>query len=335
MCIVEVTNDCDIHCTTCIANSKPGGGNVKGLTHINGLIGIAEGLRPRPEVLMISGGEPTTHPEIFTILKRACQSEILHSMIITNGIRLSSDTTLANMLAQYRHRLEVYLQFDSITPSVLKAIRGTDLSSYRISALDTLEKLSIPTTLVIVVKQNVNNFEVYPMVQMALRYKCVRGVTFQPIRATGRHNSFEKENDRVNLTDIRTAIIQSGNLFDSEDIIPHPQNPLGICIGYILRKKDTAVPVTKDLFHPNGYFGKSERGKDFMSSMYFLPQHSLGDYNYDDLFRVTVVCCLDKYSFIKEQLNTCNIAFVSDTGEVVPFDTYYLEGEAAHIPSII
>jgi hypothetical protein len=44
-----------------------------------------------------------------------------------------------------------------------------------------------------------------------------------------------------------------------------------------------------------------------------------------------IVACLDSYTFFREQLNTCNIAFVGENGQLIPFDTYYGEGEASKL----
>src|SRR5438105_2619745 len=71
---------------------------------------VAEG---RPEVLQLSGGEPTIHPEFLEIFKYACQQPIDIVMINTNGIRFARDPAFLEAVAEFKHRAEIYLQFDT------------------------------------------------------------------------------------------------------------------------------------------------------------------------------------------------------------------------------
>ena len=66
-----------------------------------------------PDLLQISGGEPTIHPQFFEILDAVKRRPIRHVMINTNGIRIAQDKVFVERLASYAPRLEVYLQFDS------------------------------------------------------------------------------------------------------------------------------------------------------------------------------------------------------------------------------
>jgi uncharacterized radical SAM superfamily Fe-S cluster-containing enzyme len=69
-----------------------------------------------PDVVQISGGEPTVHPDFFTILDIAKQKPIRHLMVNTNGIRLAKDEEFVKRLASYMPDFEIYLQFDSLNP---------------------------------------------------------------------------------------------------------------------------------------------------------------------------------------------------------------------------
>ena len=66
-----------------------------------------------PDVVQISGGEPTIHPDFFAILDRAKAAPIRHLMVNTNGMRIAHDEEFAKRLAGYMPDFEVYLQFDS------------------------------------------------------------------------------------------------------------------------------------------------------------------------------------------------------------------------------
>ena len=140
-------------------------------------------------------------------------------------------------------RFEVYLQFDSLKREPLMALRGADLTRVRQEALEALERNAISTTLVVTLKKGLNDDEIPDLVRHALTWRCVRGVTFQPIQDAGRNEGFDPRRDRIVLTEIRRRIAEAG-VFALEDLIPLPCNPDQICIGYGLRNGAEVMPVT-------------------------------------------------------------------------------------------
>jgi uncharacterized radical SAM superfamily Fe-S cluster-containing enzyme len=117
-------------------------------------------------------------------------------MLNTNGIRIAQDREFVAELAGLSPGFEVYLQFDSLEAAALRTIRGADLRSVREKALAHLEEFRISTTLVVVVKKGVNDHEIGAILEHALKYRCVRGVTFQPIQDTGRNETFDSGDHR-------------------------------------------------------------------------------------------------------------------------------------------
>src|SRR5208283_1522755 len=107
----------------------------------------------RPDVVQISGGEPTLHPEFFEILEYAKAQPIRHLMVNTNGIRIAQEEAFAARLAEVVPDVEIYLQFDSFERGPLMELRGADLRRTREQALERLNALGISTTLVVTVKR--------------------------------------------------------------------------------------------------------------------------------------------------------------------------------------
>ena len=63
--LIDVTENCNLHCPTCFAESGPGIGRHARLPHIlRSLDAAIEREGGRVDALMLSGGEPTVHPEI-------------------------------------------------------------------------------------------------------------------------------------------------------------------------------------------------------------------------------------------------------------------------------
>ena len=144
-----------------------------------------------PDLVQLSGGEPTIHPQFFEVLAAAKARPIRHLMINTNGLAIAREPGFAERLAEFMPGLEVYLQFDSLRREALMDLRGADLSKVRIEALEALERVGVSTTLVATVKKGVNDDDIAPLIRFALDWRCVRGVTFQPVQDAGRNDGFD------------------------------------------------------------------------------------------------------------------------------------------------
>ena len=161
-----------------------------------------------PDLVQISGGEPTLHPDFFAILDAVRARPIRHVMINTNGLRIAREPDFVARLAEHKRGLEIYLQFDSLERDALMNLRGADLRGVRQPALENLERHGISTTLVVTVKRGVNDHEIGEIVRHALAWRCVRGVTFQPVQDAGRNENFDKDRDRIVLSEIRQRIVE-------------------------------------------------------------------------------------------------------------------------------
>src|SRR5260221_9951601 len=169
---------------------------------------------------------------------------IRHVMINTNGVRIAREPDFVARLAEQEAGSEIYLQFDSLKRDALMNLRGADLRSVRRAALENLERHNISTTLVVTVKRGVNDDEIGEIVRHALEWRCVRGVTFQPVQDAGRNENFDKDRDRIVLSEIRQRIVDESGVFGPDDMIPLPCNPESISIAYGLRNGETVLPLT-------------------------------------------------------------------------------------------
>jgi hypothetical protein len=272
-------------------------------------------------------------------------------MLNTNGIRIAQEPDFAAALAAFRPGFEVYLQFDSLRPAALKVLRGADLTRIRREALEALERHDISTTLVVVVKRGVNEDEIGEIIDFALGWNCVRGITFQPIQDAGRNENFDKNRDRVVLSDIRKAIIAAGTAFTARDIIPLPCNPESIAIGYALRKGRAITPITS--FFPKDKLVDAlpnaitfEKYPDLHRQVFeffslattqcntperlqallcCLPEVPVPEgLGYEHIFRLAVVEFLDAHNFCLGRVKRSCIHFLTPNGQIIPFDTYNL-----------
>lgn len=111
--VIEVTDRCNLTCPTCYAESSPYHGRHRTLEEIEAMVDLVVANEGEPDVVQLSGGEPTLHPQFWEILDMCKRKPIKHLMVNTNGIRLAKDEAFVARLATYAGAFEVYLQFDS------------------------------------------------------------------------------------------------------------------------------------------------------------------------------------------------------------------------------
>jgi len=181
--LIEITDHCNLECPICYAASGPGRPQYRSLQQIEAMLDAVVSNEVRPDVVQISGGEPTLHPDFFRILDLAKQRPIQHLMLNTNGIRIAREDGFAEKLADYMPDFEIYLQFDSFESRPLLDLRGADLRSVRAEAIGKLNRLGVSTTLVVTLKKGLNDGEIGAIIDWALQQPCVRGVVLQPVQA--------------------------------------------------------------------------------------------------------------------------------------------------------
>ena len=176
--LLEITDHCNLECPICYASSGPARTGFRDLATIETMLDAIVRNEGHPDVVQISGGEPTLHPDFFAILDMAKARPVQHLMVNTNGIRIAKDEAFVKRLTDYRTGFEVYLQFDSFEPGPLIDLRGADLRGIRTRAIQNLNNAGISTTLVVTVKKGVNDGELGAIIDYALSQPCIQGVTF-------------------------------------------------------------------------------------------------------------------------------------------------------------
>jgi 7,8-dihydro-6-hydroxymethylpterin dimethyltransferase len=348
--LVEVTDSCNLRCPVCYAGSGPERTEHRSLELIEKMLDAVVRNEGHPDVVQLSGGAPTLHPDFFKIVALAKARPIRHLMVNTNGLRIAQDEEFVARLAEIDD-FEVYLQFDSFEREALLDLRGGDLRGVRERALERLNKLEISTTLVVTLRKGLNDGEIGKVIDFALTQPCVRGVTLQPIQDAGRLEKFNAATDRLTLTEVRRKILEQTKIFCPEDVIPVPCHPDSLAMAYALKIDGKVVPLTglvdKDVLingARNTIVYEDEPGiRDCLFKL-FATNHSPesgaaslrellcclpsiaapANLSYKNMFRVLIVQFLDTHAFdVRSVKKTC-IHIVHPDGRLIPFDTYNL-----------
>lgn len=349
--LIEITDHCNLRCPICYADSGPHRPGFRDLATVERMLDAVVANEGEPDVVQLSGGEPTLHPDFFAILDAAKRRPIRHLMVNTNGLRIAKEPDFAARLAGYQPGFELYLQFDSLRDDVHKDLRGAKLRDVRLKALEHLNKHDISTTLVVTVKKGLNDHELGDIIDFALKQPCVRGVTFQPIQAAGRLEGYDPEHNRLTLSEVRQNILAQSSVFQPDDLIPVPCNPDCLAMAYALKLDDQVVPLTR-FVSPEVLVSKGrntivvERDEALRAHVFelFATNHSPEsqacsladllcclpqvqapqDLGYRNVFRVLIMEFIDAYGFDLRAVKKSCVHIAQPDGKIIPFDTFNL-----------
>ena len=260
------------------------------------------------------------------------------------------DEEFTKRLASYMPDFEIYLQFDSFKPEVLKKLRGEDLTEVRKKAIENLNKYNLSTTIVITLEKGLNDDEIGEIIEFALKQKCIRGVTFQPTSVSGRLENFDAQKNRMTNTEVRQLILKQTNIFQPNDLIPVPCNPDALIMAYALKYKEKVFPLTH-LIDPEFLLNSSKNtivyeqdenlhhhvmkmfstgnstdtvGKMFYQLLCCLPNIIAPKFSYDNLFRIIIMNFMDAYDFDVRAIKKSCVHIVNTDGKIIPFETMNL-----------
>ena len=346
--LLEVTDGCNLSCASCYAKAE--GSKYLDLGAINFMLDQYVRYEGHPEVLQISGGEPTLHPELFKIIELAHSKKIHHLMLNTNGIRLAHDAEFAKKLSELN--IELYFQFDGFDVNTYQELRGSkEVFKLKQMALDTIAKYNIPTTLVTTLVKDLNETQIGKIIDFSIKNRFIRGITFQPIIYLDNKLKFNPM-DRLTLPDVIKSIEkQTKSLFKVSDFIPLPCSyPTCCSLTYAFLKHGEVVPITRkidvekylDYFcnriitSPASILRKALESLWSASATVSAPQ-VLKDFNCvcglpfklgvldelkNNVLRIMIKPFMDAYTFDIKRAMKCCVHVLRPNGKLIPFCVY-------------
>jgi uncharacterized radical SAM superfamily Fe-S cluster-containing enzyme len=236
--IIEVTDHCNLECPICIVNNQYSS-HMPPETFARMLDVLVES-EGQCESIALSGGEPTSHPQILELVRIANRPEISRTVIITNGLRLGRDRKFAEAIKQ--SGAYVGLQLDGFTADTHEKIRGRDLCAEKEAALRMLKELQIPTQLIFVATRGANEHQLGQAVDLLLAEEHILSLNIQPMAYTGQGGGRFSHDPMDRLTipgAIQRVAEQTDGRLRFEDFFPLPcSHPQCVSLTYLLRLED-------------------------------------------------------------------------------------------------
>ena len=358
--LLEITSACNLQCPMCFAASGPGGKHLSAEQCRSAIDRLVE-VEGQPEILQLSGGEPTIHPDFLEVFEYACAQPIDIVMINANGVRIARDKQFVEHLAEQKHRAEIYLQMDGFDEQGSEVLRGESLVESKLRAIEVLGEAGLRTTLVCTLQPGMNDHEMVRLVQFGTERPWITGVSFQPATYTGRYVLPEQLEQRVTFPDvIRGVAEQTDGQWQETDFSPLPcAHPNGHTLAYAYRSQNQLLPLARfvdlenhlDLLSGRITFNR-QRGRELIGEYLARQPCGLGglcratetmaedfferalteDLAPEDVFRITTTSFMDAYNFDVRQLMKSCVHHVLPSGHIIPFSAYnglYREG---HVP---
>jgi uncharacterized radical SAM superfamily Fe-S cluster-containing enzyme len=341
LALIEIVNSCNLACPTCFADS-PRDPQVDAVPlgelqqRIQGVIDRKGGI----EILQLSGGEPTLHPQ-FAELLAWCHANpgIDYVLLNTNGVRIAQDDAFLDGLAKtFRYgKFQLYLQFDGPQEAGQRDLRGADLREVRRRAIERCNALNIPITLAMTVTPQ-NLAHLWEAVEFGLKYPNIRGVAFQPMFTSGR--TPERTATRLNTADIILAAVeQAAGRLRFEDFTPLPcGDPNCATIGYLLKTPDgTTRSVSEfiDFAQVQGFLRDKIRYRLEDLLQCGCESEPLGallkEFELDErhTFRLFIKPFMDAWTWDEDRIDRCCTHVIRPDGQLDSFCRYYAAGGAS------
>ncbi len=343
LALIEIVDSCNLACPTCFADSPVGTGDKIKAPSLENLKTRIQGVIDRKgkiEILQLSGGEPTLHPEFFALLEWCHDNPgIDYVLVNTNGVRLAKDSKFAAELGrrmEYGH-FQLYLQFDGTGEGGHHELRGGDLRDMKIRAIERAGEYNIPLTLAMTVIPD-NLAQLWDTVAFGLKYDHIRGVSFQPMFGTGRANGGEALN-RLNTADIIVGLVeQAAGSLSFEDFTPLPcGDPNCATVGYLLKTEDGARSISEfvDFKTLQGFLGDRIRYSLDDLEQCGCESEPLGQLLHDlemdetSTFRLFIKPFMDAENWDQDRIDRCCTHVIRPDGVLDSFCRYYLNGGPA------
>jgi hypothetical protein len=218
ICLIDVTNRCNLKCPICFANADATGYLVEPpFEDILKILKHFRNIKPQPPLtLQLSGGEPTVREDLPDIVQEAVGLGFQHIMITTNGLKMTK-IEYCRELAEAGANA-IYLQFDGLEPETYKKTRGKNILPQKLKAIDNwrilnkefMDKYKRPAAgvaLIPTIARGVNDHEITAIIDYALdNIDVIVAVIFQPIALCGRLSTDEVLKMRFTKSDLIEVI---------------------------------------------------------------------------------------------------------------------------------
>jgi len=230
--VIPITNACNLRCPICFGFNRPDPYFMP-VDEFSKRLDFVLEATGGVDLINITGGEPTLHPELLAILRAAQRPGIGRITVNSNGIAIGRQPELARALADLG--VYVVLSLDTLRPERSTILHGADIVEAKRRALDTLEEHNIPTTILHVLVPGVNEDEMPAWLELLEKKPFVRSLTIQTMTYTGQGGAHFEPRRHLAVDEVERMIdAASAGRIAVADFMPLPTaHPLCYGVSYL------------------------------------------------------------------------------------------------------
>lgn len=243
--VLSITNACNLRCPICFTYNRDDriwNISVEEMRQTVDWIVAASG---RVDLINITGGEPTLHPDLDAILRTCHRPEIGRITMNSNGIRLAEDIDLCRRLADLN--VYVILSLNTLDAEVSQRLHGRDLVGVKRQAIENLARAGVRMTLLNVLIRDVNEDSLADLVNLMREYDHILSLTVQTMTYTGQGGGQFAKAKHIPVDESAEILCrQTDGWIAPSDFTDRPAaHPLCYRIAYLLKSGDRLLPFTQ------------------------------------------------------------------------------------------
>lgn len=243
--VVSVTNACNLRCPICFTYNRRDRIYHMPVAEMRRTVDWIVESSGEVDLINVTGGEPTLHPDILEILECCRRPEIGRVTMNTNGITLAEDPAFCKALADLG--VYVILSFNTFDGDTSKKMHGVDLVETKLRAIENLTQAGGKMTLLTVLARGLNEEALGDILGLMRRNDAILSLTIQTMTYTGQGGKTFPGKQHIPV-DEATRILceQSGGMLQFADFMPRPSaHPLCYSLCYMLRDDDKLIPFAR------------------------------------------------------------------------------------------
>jgi hypothetical protein len=243
--VLSITNACNLRCPICFTynrDDRPWHMPVEEIKRVVEWIVDASG---PVDLINLTGGEPTLHPDLVEILRACRRPEIGRITMNSNGIRLAEDHDLCRRLAELE--VCVILSLNTLDPEISRRLHGCDLTAVKQRAIENLARAGVRMTLLNVLVRDVNENALGSLLDLMREHDHILSLTVQTMTYTGQGGGRFPRARHIPVDEAAEIVCRaSGGAFEREDFVTRPSaHPLCYLVAYLLKTGDRLLPLAR------------------------------------------------------------------------------------------
>jgi uncharacterized radical SAM superfamily Fe-S cluster-containing enzyme len=239
--VFSITNDCNLDCPICFTYNRPDQKYYKSVDDVKKIINRILNCSESVQLINITGGEPTLHPELFELLEACKQEGIGRITMNTNGLRIANDFKFAEQIKAAG--IQLVLSLHTFNPEKSKLIHGKDISSSKRKCLEHLEALDIPVTILPVCIKDCNEEDVAEIVHTYFHKSFVRSITIQNMTYTGKNGQAFSPRRHITIDEVEALLTRQGGISQNDFFAPASYHPLCYSAAYYIVNDDELISL--------------------------------------------------------------------------------------------